>query len=104
MDDRELNYWADLNVENDLRRYLTFGQFIANPRGHLRAIFEQEFRPLLARQRSVRDRLAAGCRTLEQGCRALEAELDRWEAALASHRRIENGHILDPMKHHRHPR
>ena len=41
---------------------------------------------------------------LDRSCRALDAELAKWEAALAEHKRIENGHIIEPMKHHRHPR
>ncbi|CUR45521.1 hypothetical protein BN2364_1080 [Alloalcanivorax xenomutans] len=97
INDRELWYWADLFVDLGLRRYMRFDTFITNPRGHLRRICEGEHRPLLTRQRDVRDRL-------DKACQAFEAELERWEGALAEHRRIENGHILETMKHHRHPR
>ena len=97
INDRELWYWGDLFESMQLKRYMTFAAFIANPRYPLRRICEQEFRPLLRRQVSVRDRL-------DRSCRALDAELAKWEAALAEHRRIENGHIIEPMRHHRYPR
>ena len=109
--DQDLETYGELFVRLGIRRYMEFSRFIANPRMHLArlaAALEGDMPlPLLRAQESVRDRLDRQPTTvnnLKRACRQIDCVLGEWERALEQHRRVENGHILETMKHHRHPR
>lgn len=55
--DAELDYWGNVFCQNGLSRYMTFATFISAPESHIKRIFDGEFRPLLANQRKVRERM-----------------------------------------------
>lgn len=93
----ELDYWGDLFECHQLHRYMTFGQFIADPKQRLEDILQADYRPLLTKQREVSKRLLALTASIE-------AELDRLESTVEDMRRIDNGHLYEPLKHHSHPR
>ena len=109
--DEHLEFYSELYHRFHLDRYLEFRTYIATPRRYLErfgALLDgEEPLPLLRRQLAVRDRLDANeatARELKAAVKEFGAVLDGWERSLAQHRRIQNGHLIEPMKHHRHPR
>lgn len=110
--DEYLNHWADVFVTRDLSRYLTLEQFLPAPALHLARIEDGRYRPLLAVQRAVAERIDTeerAIRRASQGTVTLEdAEHLEWMVACA--RGIvdvprRDGRPIEPMRHHRwHPR
>lgn len=88
--DQDLEYWGDLFVQMGLEKHITFYQFLHSPQWYVHRYSQQKAAPMRGR--------------LHRACEGIEAELARWEEALAAQRRIDNGHVFQPMKHNRHQR
>lgn len=56
--DEHIEHWGEVFLARDLGRYMTFIQFLRDPRAELAAI-EAGFRPLLPQQRAVQQRIDA---------------------------------------------
>jgi coproporphyrinogen III oxidase-like Fe-S oxidoreductase len=88
--DEDLEYYGDLFEAMELAKHITFYQFIHAPHWYIHKYSEEKATPLRG--------------PLRRACEGIEAELERWEQALAAQRRIDNGHVFQPMKHNRYPR
>lgn len=98
--DEHIEQWGEVYVRECVAVYgISFEQFLYWPEAWMAAVENDRYAPLLAAQRSVRDRLIE-----------LEADVDHFEAAMESGLRslpglrVRDGFAVEPLHHSRYDR
>jgi len=93
--DEHINYWTDVWMELDLKyQNILLETFLAFPHDILKSIdeFAKLHRPLLPEQKKVQRRVWLD-----------ELDQEVHEQAVRKGARVNNGHLVEPMRHHTWP-
>jgi len=83
LDDCTIEYWAEIFIQKNYVRYMTFEEFLAGPEINMQLMERGDFGgnlPLLAKQRKVYEEILV--------------------AELAGNICLRGQHLIEPLKHH----